>query len=266
MFRFNRERGLMMRIYSLLLAILALSHQAVASPLKICFEDVPQRPWTLPDGSGLSLDLLHLVEKKTGEQFELYSKPWKRCIEEVRTGQMDGIVGAAETAERRTYAVFPTLANGRINSLQALFEDSYDVFVRKDSDARWNGKKLNFTSPKGVLIQHGYAIGEVLGKRGIVFSDTAVSADDALRQLSAGMFDIGILLGMEAKRQFRDVAFAHGKIVRVEPPYVVWPFFLMIGKQAYARDPKRINLIWEKIAEVRASPKYKQMEKAAFAK
>ena len=29
-----------------------------ASPLRFCFEDASQAPWTEPDGSGLALDLL----------------------------------------------------------------------------------------------------------------------------------------------------------------------------------------------------------------
>lgn len=256
----------MMRKYLLTLALLSLPINAIAATLKICFEDVPQRPWTFPDGSGLNLDLLRLAEKKLHEQFEFHSKPWKRCLEEVRSGQMDAVVGAAETAERSSYAVFPTRDDGQLNSRQALFEDSFDVFIRIGSDVQWNGSNLSFSSAKGVLVQRGYAIVDLLAKQGIVYSDTAASGQDALRQLSAGMFDVSILQSLDPKQLLLADAGLRKKIARFEPSYTVYPFFLMIGKTAYAREPKRIKAIWQTIGEVRASKKYQQMERAGLAK
>src|SRR5262245_22524601 len=36
----------------------ALGQAAPEPPLRLCFEDVEQRPWSLPDGSGLNFELL----------------------------------------------------------------------------------------------------------------------------------------------------------------------------------------------------------------
>ncbi len=68
-----------------------LSNFVCASPraqthLKFCFEDEVQFPWTKPDGSGLTIELLKRVEERLGERFEFIAKPWKRCQGEVSNG------------------------------------------------------------------------------------------------------------------------------------------------------------------------------------
>ena len=37
-------------------------------------------------GGGLHFELLRRVEKQLGEQFTYGPKPWRRCLEELRTG------------------------------------------------------------------------------------------------------------------------------------------------------------------------------------
>ncbi len=228
-------------------------------PLKWCFEDAPALPWTLPDGTGLDIELLKRVEKKLGEHFVLTTKPWKRCLEEVRRGGMDGAFGAAYSEERRTYGVFPHRPDGAPDAARAFHVDRFQVFLRKDSQASWDGKQLR-APQKGVLVQRGYVVADMLRAQGLEVHEFTNSAQDALRQLALGMVDVAIIRGMETEHLLRSDARLAALISQPPIPYAVLPMHLFVGTAVYARDPGRIEAIWAAMGVVRHSPAYRAVE------
>ncbi|MCG2585185.1 ABC transporter substrate-binding protein [Massilia sp. TS11] len=236
-----------------------------AAPLKFCFEDAPLAPWTLPDGSGLNIALLHQVEKLTGEQFVFTARPWKRCLEELRTAQVDGVIGTADGPERRSIGVFPMRADGSLRSDQALFQDSVNVFILADSKAAWNG--LTLSNPREfVITQRGYRVAEELRARGSKVLDNVRLAEEAFRAMLAGVADVAVLQGLDAEQLVRhDPRFA-ARIVQARQPYVVYAFYLMVGKKTYEADPRRIDAIWNAIGNARKTPDYRRLEAAELAK
>ena len=133
--------------------------------LKLCFEDEAQIPWTRPDGSGLTIELLKRVEEKLGERFEFIAKPWKRCQEEVRTGVLDGYFGAAASEERQRFSVYPSLPSGEVDVSSALHIDRTRIFMRNNSAVTWDGKNLSQVK-RPIVVQRGYLIGNMLVKQG----------------------------------------------------------------------------------------------------
>jgi polar amino acid transport system substrate-binding protein len=234
---------------------------AHAAPLRLCFEDVPQGPWTMPDGSGLNFELLRRVEKLTGEKFEFVPEPWKRCEEETRTGQMDGMIGAADSPKRRQYSVGPMLKTGVPDPEKALYEDRVNVFVRIGSGASWDGKTL-INPRRTVVAQRGYFVVELLRDRGQNVLESIKSAEEGLRMLAADSSDVAVLLGRSAEDRVRDDPRFRGKVGLAKEPFVTFPFYLMISKKKHAADPARFEAIWNAIRTVRASAEYRKLEAA----
>ncbi|MES2262372.1 MAG: transporter substrate-binding domain-containing protein [Pseudomonadota bacterium] len=229
-----------------------------AAPLTMCYEDVPQRPWSTPAGIGLNFELLKRVEKQLGERFVYAPKPWRRCLEEVRIGAIDAVIGAADSTERRSFAMFPTLPDGSTDPARALFEDKANVFLRVGGQASWDGHIL--LSPKGeVAVPSGYLIGTILRERGLRAKELVKSADDALRLLVNGVFDAAVLQGAEASNLALHDARFQDRVVQAQPPYAVLVFHLMVGRASYARDAQRIEAIWRAIGTVRQSDEYRQL-------
>jgi polar amino acid transport system substrate-binding protein len=237
--------------------------RAENKPLVLCFEDVPQTPWTMPDGTGLNIELLKRVEKMLGENFQFSAKPWARCLKEVREGSMDGVFGASDTEERRHWGVFPTLPDGRADVQRALHVDSFNVFIRVGGAASWDGKELHAPG-KGVLVQRGYVTADILRQRGFTVQEATTSGPDAIRQLAADMFDVAIIQGVEPGRFLRTVPSYRKKITVSKIPYELLPSYLLMGRPTYERDPKRIEAIWKTIDLVRRSPEYRAMEASAL--
>jgi polar amino acid transport system substrate-binding protein len=233
---------------------------APAPPLTVCFEDVPMQPWTMPDGSGLNLALLHRVEAATGERFAFVRRPWKRCMEEARTGKVDAVVGSADTPERRTFGSFPTLPDGAADQDAALYSDSAWVYLRSGGGGRWNGAEL---APGGgaVIAQTGYHAAELLAGRGLRVHGVK-TAEEGLRLLASGAADVAVLQSLPARRQ---VGSAYRATVQLAPkPFVTLDYYLMFSRAAFARDPARAQRIWAAIAAARRDPAYRALERAAL--
>lgn len=232
---------------------------ATATPLKFCFEDVPQHPWTMPDSTGLNFELLNRVEKSLGEKFVYLPMPWKRCQEEVRNSEVDGIIGAADSAERRAYVIFPALPTGDLDTTATLYDDQFNVYLREGGDGTWDGK--NLTSPKRpVVVQSGYlVIASMLRDRGIKTYDAIKSAEDGLRFLSEGMVDVAVLQSVEAEYLRKEDNRFQQKILLSPTPFAILPLFLAINRTSYARSPKRFEAIWNAIRTVRNSSEYHKL-------
>lgn len=243
------------------LALLATSG-ASGSALKLCYDDVPQSPWTMPDGTGLNLDLLKRVEKHLGEQFLFASKPWRRCLEEMRNGIVDGTIGGGDSVDRREYSVLPLLPNGQGDPEQALYSDYYLVFIRKGSGASWNGRQfLNLNGD--VVAQRGYIVVEELRQRGHRVRDSIKSPEEGLRMLMVGSADAAVVLGVEAEEKLATNPQYQAHIEQARYVFSAVPLYLLISRRAYEADPHRINRVWQGIRTIRATPAYRKLEDAA---
>nr|WP_315486299.1 transporter substrate-binding domain-containing protein [uncultured Undibacterium sp.] len=245
-----------------LLALSLHSDKALAvTPLKFCFEDAPQAPWTLPDGRGLNLELLKRVERRLGENFELISKPWKRCLEEVRTGVQDGLIGSAVAPERLQFSVFPSMADGSTDRTAALNEDQAKVYIRQNSKANWDGQNLTDVR-QAIVVQRAYFVGSLLKKQGFQIKEVR-SIQEALELLAKGAADLAILQGVEAEDLVKYDSNIKGKIRSAETSFVSLPMYLPVNRKTYTHDPRRIEAIWNAIREIRASSEYRQLLTAA---
>ncbi len=253
--------------YKSLCVLLALlsgmaAHAAKEPPLRLCFEDVDQRPWSTPDGKGLNFELLKRVELLLNEQFTYSPKPWKRCLNELKLGQVDAVVGAADAIDRRAWSRIPQLPDGREDPGRALFEDAALVFLRVGGNGSWDGHEL-LAPGKVVIVQTGYLVAQQLRERGFIPHDTVKSAADALRMLTKGSFDVAILQGLEASKLAHEDPRFKGKVLQADLPYSTVNLYLMVGRGVYQRDPQRVEAIWQAIGSVRHTRDYRQIEEAA---
>ncbi len=90
--------------------------------------------------------------------------------------------------------------------------------------------------------------------------DTIKSSEEALRLLVAGTADIAVLMEHSTQNMLRDDPRFRGKVVLAPQPYTEMPLFLLINRDRYARDPARIETIWNAVAGVRASAAYRKLE------
>lgn len=235
--------------------------QAAGAPLTFCYEDIPQAPWTMPDGSGLNIELLKRVAKLIGEEFHYVPRPWRRCEEETRTGVIDGMIGPSDNPRRRAYSRPPTKADGTQDPERAMYHDHVDVYLRANSGASWDGKTL--VNPRKMAVaQRGYYTVDMLQARGQTVVDTPKSAEEGLRLLAAGSADVAVLMGRDAENLLRDDPRYHGRVLLAKQPFATFDFHLMVARKAYDKEPQRFEAIWNAIAKVRATAEYQRLEQS----
>lgn len=253
----------MRSFFALLISLISLSTHA--APLRFCFEDTAQVPWTTPDGSGLNFDLLKRVEAATGEKFQFVQLPWKRCIAYVATGEMDGVIGAVNSPEREHFAVIPRDAQGRERVSAALYTDHFRVYTRSNSSIKWDGK--SFSNLKGsVAAQAGFVVVQQLRQLGVTVDDSSKSAENGLRLLLLNGVDAAVLQGEQAlllqrnDKRFRDQT----RVLSI--PFMSSALHLMVARPSYQQQPQRIEAIWNAIEKERASAEYQAHEKDVIGK
>lgn len=89
-----------------MLTILLLSGGVwAAEPLRVVTDQWPPFRMQKSDGTlhGLDIDLLNVLQQRTGLRFEVRLLPWARALEEMRDGRADLMIGLARTPEREAY-------------------------------------------------------------------------------------------------------------------------------------------------------------------
>jgi polar amino acid transport system substrate-binding protein len=248
-----------------LLQISLTAHASPTIPLRFCFEDTEQQPWTMPNQTGLNFDLLKRVEALTGEQFVYQALPWKRCIAYVASGEIDGVLGAAQSAERRQFAAFPQDEKGQERSGASLYTDDFLVYLRSDSKVTWDGHQ--FKNVNGAIAaQAGFVVAGQLQKLGYQVNERSKTAENGLRLVLIKEVDAAVLQGPQALQLQRKDPRFNTSINVLPQPFSRLHLHLMIAKPSYAKDPKRIEAIWQAIEKVRASSAYQTHEKEVLSK
>lgn len=99
-------------------------------------------------------------------------------------------------------------------------------------------------------------------QRGFKPIESARSAEDGLRMLAAGTYDIAALYGAEAEvLAMTDPRFI-AKITQAQTNYSDWSFYLLMSRMTFDTDNKRITAIWRAIRTVRESDEYRKLESA----
>lgn len=242
---------------SIALLALSLAAQAADKPasIKLCYDSEDSYPWTMKDRPGADSLMLKQVEQKLGVKIEQMPLPWKRCLDEMRGGQVDGAFAASFKTERMELGAYP-MAGDRPDSSKQMHIDSYSLFRLKGGNVDWDGSKLQNVSG-AIGAQSGYSIVDQLKGMGVRVDDGTRSADDNLRKLMTGRVAAVALQTREGDNSLHAAPDMAAKIEKVPTPLVEKPYYLMLSKQLVGKYGDFSKEIWKAVAEVRESADYK---------
>jgi polar amino acid transport system substrate-binding protein len=229
-----------------------------AQVVRVCHGDVDLYPWILQGKSGLAVQLLEMVGQRIDVRFEVSAVPWKRCLSQVKAGQMDGAIMASYKPDRAEYGAFPSRPDGSPDPRRRLMLESYSLYRRSHQALGWDGSHIQGWKPGMKLAAPlGYSVVDDLKKLGIVADESLKASEDILRGVANGVFDAGMLLTNEGDAVLRHWG-PRAKVERVDPPFALKPYYLMFSRQFTAQQAPLAERIWDEIAQVRASDDYQQ--------
>lgn len=243
----------------LFLPLLAASSARAADTvpvLRFCSLDIDFAPVARVDFSGHYQYLLQLAARRAGVRIERKVAPRRRCLDELRSGLSDGMIGAF-TEERMATAMFP-LAGGAPDVTRSFGTVRYYPYRRAGSAEYWDGQRFHgLDGSVGVESAFSF-ITERLRVLGVPYDDGAKTLEQNMDKLRADRVDIVIGMDLEADRL---VASRHaGRIERAGGAFDLSPMYLILSRQFHARHPDAAQRLWQAVQEARNSPAYKRYQ------
>jgi polar amino acid transport system substrate-binding protein len=255
------EERMVKRLVPLLfIFLLGWGAQANEAPktVRLCCDTVDVYPWVVDGSRGVNFMHLQTVAQRLGITFEITAVPWRRCLEQVRQGTMDGAFPASVTPERQALGVYPGGATPDLN--RRLMTNGYALYRRKGDTVNYDGRQITgLSGPVGA--QAGYSIVSQLREMGLPLDISSADPAQTLRKLAVGRIAAAALQISQGDESIRQAEFA-GKIERFGPPLVEKPYYLLFGKPFYTRETALAEAIWSQIAVVRESAEFKRAAQA----
>ncbi|MYN08960.1 substrate-binding periplasmic protein [Pseudoduganella aquatica] len=250
----------MVRRMCVLLAVLfALPAQAEGTPARFryCSLDIDYPPYSRLDGSGHLQYLMALAVRSTGVEFDLRVAPRRRCIEELRTGLVDGMIGGY-TPERAGIAVFP-MAGMLPDADKAVATPRYYTYRKKGAPLQWDGVRFSGLGEGRIGVESGFTvIIEQLQRLQVRYDDNAKSLGPNFGKLAAGRLE-GVI-AMEAEAEQLIARSYAGLLERAGRPFDETPLYLMLSRPFHARHPAYAARLWQTLQDHRASVGYRQYQ------
>jgi polar amino acid transport system substrate-binding protein len=216
------------------------------------YDNITFPSWNSPEQQGYVIQLLKLADDELSNvDFSIKGLPWKRCLEEMEAGTIDGCFSTTYSAERAAKGLYPRNAAGEVDNTRSLFKSSYSLMVPSVlkpvlkinglNIEGWNmkyriGFNLNWTIEKD-LEPLGYSLEaapNIEANKMKLLSGRIKGLADATTRLE--------ILKKSGEMQGFDI---------LTPPLIEKDFFLILGRLLEKKHPQLKEKIWNKISEVK---------------
>lgn len=222
--------------------------------LRACFENSDAFPWVLQSGNGLVQYHLKRVAEQVGINILMVPLPWKRCIAQVSSGQMDAAMNMSYSPERAlNVGAYPMLGE-RPDTDRRLLIESYSLYQLKDGENQWDGSVLKVTGI--VAAQSGFSIVDLLHGAGAEVDDSSRDPLIILKKMVMGRAVAAALQTEVGDSLLAANPELQAQIERLVPVLVEKPYYLVFShpfRRAYPHESQRV---WDAIEVVRNSAEY----------
>lgn len=225
----------------------------------LTYENVDSFPWTMKDGSGIDMILLAMTDEALPEvSFKYIQTPWKRCLDNIKSGTTEGCFTASFKEARKEFGYYPgTHTSDSADPSLQLHASSYSLYVRNDSNIDVTGSMEIAGLTGKIAAPRGYSIGDDLAKAGYEVDSNAANTANNFKKLAAGRVDAVAALTLNGDNILaKDAALSSG-IKVISTPLVNKPYYLMFSKQFVDGNKELAEKIWSKAAELRESQEFK---------
>lgn len=234
--------------------ILLFSTALAANPLKICYEDNEHSPALSKesvDGNityGLHSQLAARAFSLAQVEIALIRLPWKRCLHETSTGQMDAAIGVGWTFGRQQQLAFPLDKQHKPDANFCLLQVNYHLYTHQQSELRWDGEKLHqlkfgVSAPKGFVVEQKL---QQLNALSTLPSDVNSGLELVLKQRLDGY----VLAEFVAEAQLQQHP-ERQQIKKLQPPFYQQPLFLVFSPTLAKQQPQLVQKVWQQIPQAR---------------
>jgi polar amino acid transport system substrate-binding protein len=174
--------------------------------------------------TGLQVDLIREIFRRIGRPVTIDFLPWARCIEEAKTGEVDGIFTIFKTPERESYLLY---------GAEALQQMPISFFARKGTGIRFDGDVAAMARYRiGVVNKtfNGPRIAQAIAAGSLTDFSESNSFETIVRMLAHGRVDLVVGFSQAVSGAAATEKLS-GKIEELAPPVDVIPGFLAFTRK-----------------------------------
>lgn len=181
--------------------------------------------------AGIDVEIMQELGRRAGIAFDIQLAPFKRVIESVREGTVDGAMAVLRSAEREGFAIYTGV----------LHNSTYSLFVPKGSTMVFDGleslRGKRIGKVRGFFISEPFDAEAAAGR--IAVSETG-SAEQGLRMLLAGRVDAISGQSVVTRYLAREAGLADQIQVLPQPLAPDRPAFLVLSRASAMPDKERV--------------------------
>ena len=197
---------------------------------------------------GLYVDIVKDAADRVDYRVSIRPMDWKKCLRQVQSGQVDGVLGASFKEKRAEFMHYPEFAGTKKKSPARLSTAEYVIVTNTKSSFNYKGDPKSIPHP--IRVPRGYSVADDLRKSGVEVDDKSSRGDQVtLVKLTTSGKGSAVMLRSAAEKFARNPAFK-GKIKISSKPYKAKDYYLAFSKASKRIDEEKRNTMWGAIAAV----------------
>lgn len=236
-----------------LIALAGLTHLPVAaqSPaLSACKLDEAYEPISMPDREAAGERTIREAALSLGRPVRFDPQPWPRCLEGIRTGAYDFIVGPSANPAFYAFIAYPRL-NGQPDAARGIGAVNYVVMRRKASAVRWDGTRFSGLTQPVFYGNTAVIVRRKLDELQVASDDSARYAEQLANMLAFGRIEVGITRQPEAEALMKRPEFSGLEIL--PHPFVSFEAYLGVNMKVAAEQAAFVEKLWDELGRRRSA-------------
>jgi polar amino acid transport system substrate-binding protein len=226
-----------------------------AAEMVICHEDQEYPPHIYKVKGGQSQGILPEIIRNSLDdlniKYKMVGYPWKRCIYELKKGNVHAIFAAIWSPDRDRWLKFPKTKK-KLDYSRSLWKAEYPVFVRKDTKVKFENKKFS-NVVNGISAPPGY-IAEQKLREMQVLSKSSYLVKQALPLVLKSRID-GYVVEREIGNHYITSLNASDQLTTLKNNFIVAHWFMPVSKDYYRENTKLVEKMWNRMSQARDKKK-----------
>lgn len=224
----------------------------LACTLNIVYSDVAAPPYLVGDGEaipeapGIAVELVNEAAQRMDCKVNWKRLPNRRVQAEMEAGRADAMLMFSFNPERALYAAYP-MKDGKPDSSFRLTALSYAIYVRADSQVKWNGSQFS-PLPLTVGVNAGYSVASDLQKMGLTVSEVR-STEQNFAKLQMGRIAAYVMQDFPADMVIEEKRLAD--VRKIPLPFSSKDYYLPFSQRFFHAAPDVSLSLWDQIAKTK---------------
>jgi len=211
--------------------------------------------------NGVAYEIMNEVGTQLGINISIKRYPWKRCLNYLKDGSIDGVIGASYLKERSDFGHYPQTDIGNIDYERIIYSSGYWLYTN-DENVFWDGETLVLPDGGVVGTGLGYSSAKILSDLGAEVFEAHSPVTLASMLMSQ---EITVIAGY-AKQIEPHLEFYHRRaginldsVRKLHIPLAQDKMFLLVSKQFYQKHKEIAERIWNVFGEIHKDGRYQEI-------